>query len=731
MATSRYIQITDWALLEYEYESQAIPNSEVKAFKIENEYTDTLQFINGDLATSMTGNVPNKSSIVTNVIGNYWAYTKSGVTDVFQDDPKITRTEVTSDLTSDIQYDKVKIHILAGFNLESLDGLIAEMKFNDKQGKSLTVAAHTYLSNETDWNLNPEPLFLGDRLYDKYIEFRVPSLNSIITEFNANPSNNGSFGYIFTQDNTGFISDGLIEFTLHEINETTVLNGVTNFLTGNKYDTSFLPADLFALLGATVRESESGDYFEYFMTWDNGFPGNYINNLNSVGGDWSIVHQVEVFEQVTTETVRTSNMTVLQDGNYEQPNIFRPIILNSNIAFSFTINYVMRFLNRANGQQIIRRSSITSYEPKKYGRDLTKITVQQGYRPISVYNKIVNSDNQNDNLSSIQNAGSLFQPAIDTLYIPTYFSNTQIALSTVGNDSQELDGVIWGQGNGIILLNEFDNIIRFKIYQKNKDRDEFEPFDLTAADTYILTFILDDGEKIFIEPKRNSSISPIDGEIEFMINHEDSVKLLDQDRKTFYIISRGSVGDTETALYQGKYENFANRDAVIEELENQRNRESNQKIKKLEQLQKELENQELEVRDSISELESLRVENERLRDELEVQRLGITRNEGNEGNDDGSESKILRDEKLKKIRELKRETKLIDISAAETKEFLSKLREQRRKTDKKTKRLILRDIPGQELNLGSSFKTIQPNVIKPSEPNTNIQKALNKKISKK
>lgn len=729
MATSRYIQVTDWALLEYEYESQSILNSDVKVFKIENEYTDSSQFINGDISLKRTNNVSSQSSVLTNVVGNRWTSTNLSVTNIFLDDPKINKVEVTTDLTSNIQYDRVKLHIISGFNLEGLDGLIAEVKFNDKQGKSLTAAAFTVLSGNPDWSLSTEPLFLGDRLYDKYLEFRIPSLNSIITEFDANPSNAGSFGYIFTEDNTGFLRDGLIQFTLHEINDTNVVNGVTNFITGNKYETSFLAADLFALLGATVQESESGDYFEYYMTFDNGFPGNYINNLNSVGGQWSIIHQVEVFEQVTTETVRTSNMTVLQEGNYEQPNIFRPIILNSNIAFSFTINYVMRFLNRADGQQIIRRSTITSYEPKKYGRDLTKITVQQGYRPISVFNKIVSGDNQASSLSLSQNAGSLFQPAVDILYIPTYFSNSQIALTTEGSDSQELDGNVWGQGEAILLINEFDNIIRFKIYEKDIETTEFIAYNLTTTNSYLLSFILDSGEKIYIQPKRNPSLDPTEGEVEFLIEHEDAVKILSQERKTFYLISRGSVGDNETAVYQGKYENFANRDQVIEKLRKLRSNTAEEKIKKLEKLQKELESKEKTVNDSITELERLEEENRRLKEEIEISRLGLS--QGADPDDTGRENRNFIDSETQRIREIEEGSRLIETTAKDTRDLLSKLRNSLRRSGKDDKRLILRDIPGQDLNLGSSFKSINPKVIKPANPNTTLEGTVNRKITGK
>jgi tetratricopeptide (TPR) repeat protein len=55
-----------------------------------------------------------------------------------------------------------------------------------------------------------------------------------------------------------------------------------------------------------------------------------------------------------------------QTSNYDDPILFRPIILNSANAVSFSIDYTLRIYNRSDGTQIIKKARITSFDVKKY-----------------------------------------------------------------------------------------------------------------------------------------------------------------------------------------------------------------------------------------------------------------------------------------------------------------------------------------------------------------------------
>jgi len=706
MATSRYVQITDWALLEYEYSNEQISNTQAKAFKLKNDYDDSTHFLNGDIAKKLTGNVQDGSSATQSTVGNKWAYLDiDTIVPTINTDANLTLTEETINLTSpEIEYDNVKIHIVSGFNLDGLDGLIAQISAKTNDGKRVDLSNFTFLASENDYKFNTKPLFLGDRLYDKYIEFKVPALSWIQSEFYANPANPGAFAYIYSDDNTGFVKDTFIDFTLHEITSSSTENGNQFFITGNKYDLSFLSADQFGLLGSTIRESSEGDYFEFYMTWDNAFPDDYILNLNSVGGDWVIIHQIEVFEQVGPTTFKTSNMTMLQENNFEKPNIFRPIVLNSSIASAFSIDYIMRFMNRADGNQIIRESAYTSFEPKKYGKELEKITVSEGYRPMKVYNKIVSSDNQSTATSFQQSSPATFKTVVNTKYVPNFFDNTNISISTVGKDAQELDESIFGQGKAIILLNEYDNRMRFKLFDKSPSDNELEQLDLTTEPSIFLSFVYDDGTKLYVDQSLDSDVDPTSGEVEFMINSEDASEVLKQTNKRFYIVSRGGNDDTETVLYQGSYDNFANRENVVEKLGAERSSELTKKIAQLDKAFNKLSKKEKTI-------------DQKLHDNMELE----SKIEASNAKADRltKQTALLRSEEERLRNQLNKEKELVDQQKKNILELLSQNVKNRRDRNSKYK---YREIPGKTTSLASGLKRIKPKVLKPSDPKTTIEK---------
>ncbi len=728
MATSRYIQLTDWALLEYEYASEEIANNQAGALKITNEYDDSIQFLNSDLAINLTGNVQDKSSAHQSSAGNRWAFLDiDTIIPTITSDPKLSLTVETTNLTSNIQYDKVKIHIISGFNLDGLDGIIAQTSVTERSGKRVDLSNFTFLSSQSDYVLNPTPVFIGDGLYDKYIEFKVPALSSIQSEYYTNTANVGNFGYIYSSNNEGYVKEGLIDFTLHEITTTDTVNGNQFFITGNKYETSFLPADQFALLGATVKESDEGDYFEYYGTWDNGFMNDYITRLNSAGANWAIIHQLDIFEQIGATSVKTWNTTSLQEFDFDKPNIFRPVVLNSAIASSFSIDYTMRFLNRADGNQILREASVTSFEPNKYGKEIEKITVSQGYRPVKVYNKILSGEEEASSTSYQQNSPGTFKTQITTRYVPNFFSNTNIAISTTGKDAQELDNSIWGQGKAIILLNIFDNRIRFRVYSRSAGDNELESLDLTTEPSIILSFVYDDGTKKLIEQSVDNDADPTSGEVEFLIPAELSVDLLAQENKKFYLTSKGGLDDTETVLYQGSYENFENREDVANKLTDNQESDLDKKISALRVEETKI----VELRNSLAkEQERIDAQKKELEKEREATRLADEQaaadlqNQTNTLQQQSKQTQLLLEEQTKQQKELEEQSRAIDEQIKSLQEQLAQQVNDEISSNKDKRpnpKWKYREIPGKTYDLSVGFKSVRPKVLKPSKPGTSIE----------
>jgi hypothetical protein len=68
--------------------------------------------------------------------------------------------------------------------------------------------------------------------------------------------------------------------------------------------------------------------------------------------------------------------------------LYRPIILNSENAVSYIIQYELRLINTVDNSQVIKKSQFSSYEVKKYGKNMSKINLGLSPTIVNVYNNI-------------------------------------------------------------------------------------------------------------------------------------------------------------------------------------------------------------------------------------------------------------------------------------------------------------------------------------------------------
>lgn len=558
--TSKYIQISDYLLLEYHYSgiNEEYTSAEISTKRITNNIDGTYQFYNGDEGQTVTGNILDWSSSIYDTSSNKWALHETTGGKNLIGTEFYTIDDITT-LADGVNYDTVKLHILSGFTFDGIDGLIVELKFKEASSKSFVVANYVYLYEE-QINFNSTPLFLGEKYYNRYLEFKIPSLNFTSDEWLLGAKDNTTFAYNYSHPQNesnpnpaGYAKDSMIYVDVHEIgqiNEETIdvsgspdTRDVFMLKTQNTFSTSFNKADEYFLLAASIYESENGDYFEYFATWNGEFIDDYIDLLNtSTQGDWAIINELEVYEQIGQTTSSSSNFTMLQDERFDTPNLFRPIIVNADDAFSFSIDYTMRLFNKVSSEQIIRKSTITSYEPKKYGKSLLKIDVDEGFRPIKIYNKIANNvfDEKNDTV----------EPIYKTKYVKNYVQNFDISLNVDTTYGKGATDTIFGQGEAAIFLTPYDNILRFKVLVKSKD--SLAPTNLNMEMSDILLGFEND---IRIEADVVDGVDKTSGNLQFTISKEMSNKLLNTPENDFFIISKGN--DLETVIYSGNYYDFA------------------------------------------------------------------------------------------------------------------------------------------------------------------------------
>ena len=575
--TSKYIQINDYLLIEYRYAGTSDENisNTYETWKITNNITNTYQFINGEDSKEETGNVADWSSSKFDLDYNSWVLHDTDGNKNLLNTEYYDLEELS--LSTDLFYDTVKIHILAGFTFDGIDGLITEVLWPEKSTKNFTAANYVYLE-DSQIQFSTKPLFLGERYYNRYFEFKVPSLFAVQEEWNGASNKTTTFAHNYSYPiNTsnpnpaGYTKDALVSVIVHEISTTQEETFESDespgdrtalvLTTSNIYTSSFNISDEYKPLSLFLGESSNGDYFEYFGMWNGEFINDYIEKLNSsTNGDWAIINEIDVFEHIGTNIIKTGNFTSLQENNFDAPNLFRPIIKSANEAYAFSLDYTMRLFDRVSTEQIIRKASVTSYEPKKYGRDLIKIGIDEGFRPIKIYNKILNKTFINDTVESTTSDVTVVEdvkyvtekqePIYKTKYVNNYIQNFNISVDVKTDFGKGVTDTVYGQGEAPIFLTPFDNVLRFKVLVKSKDSSEMIPLNL-EMNTIYLAFDHD----LKFESKTANGISKSHGDLQFIINKEYSQKLLGSVGEHFYIIS--DDGDLETVIYKGNYFEFA------------------------------------------------------------------------------------------------------------------------------------------------------------------------------
>ena len=536
------LQISNYALVELDYETTLISTSSQSFLLIDSSYTNERQILNVTKGNNPTSNILDRSAVrLTDT--RTWAHLDQDRAIPYNVlDANNLNQQVLSDLTSTqwpVEYETLKLHLLSGYNLEDLDGLLLSVEYPEVSGKNSTIAQVAYLRGDEYIKFNPRPIVIAGRSYDRYIEVLIPSLFYLNTEYYANPTS-GALAYWLTSDNKGYQKNGLISISLREIT-TSNDNGVTLTLTtGNVSNVTYKQQDAFNLLNAVIVENEEEDCFEYYPSWQGGFVEDLITDLNGVGGDYYVFHELYIYEQVGFSQVQTDYFVSIQEGDFNAPKRFRPILKNADSAYSFSIDYVMRLTDKDTGSQIVRTASVTSFEPKSYGRKVQKVNLESDVRSFKIYNKIIEETKLQINKSTVEKK-------IEKLYTPTFFDFNEIAVNT-SNVILKTDGtfttesvwnwdVIFGQGEAILLLHPYENYVKFKMH-RYLEGNQTTSLDLRFDVDLFLVIEYDSKRVKFSKIDGFYSTNLAEGEVIFKIPSKEASNIYATESGIFYITSK-------------------------------------------------------------------------------------------------------------------------------------------------------------------------------------------------
>ena len=573
-STQRFVKITDYLLLEYNYTTAPTPeiyyvNTGFPAVgfeKIVNGYFDnTVQILNNPASESTTNNVRDLSVVQVDK-NRFVTLDKDYLVPYLDTDPKLTSVSnlpVVFPSNIGVYYDSVKFHIISGYNFDNLDGVILQAKYQERTGKKATLMQ--ILLQKSDVTLpvlNPNPIYLGGALYDKYVEVKIPAYANMVYEFdilNGNPTQTSTLAAKISSDGNGFLRDAPVEFTVFEVTQTVLKNGYQNYIGQTRSQLSIFPKDNFSSLAGVIQENQFYNYLEFYPTWDGNFLEDFITSEGTVGNTYYVINELEVKEQVGLSYITTYNFTSTQLDDFNSPSIFRPVLVNP-LSTSFVVNYTMRLVNKGNQNQIIRRATFSSFDVSKYGRENNIINLTTGAYAQKVYNKIIQAPNLISGVGVAPNVTPL-EKKIPVFYKDNQISVTQetIIIDKDGNVISETSTPdvtkLYGQGKAKILVDPFDNFFKFTVYNL-KDGTTPELIDLGNSLTYYMIFLDVSGQSVRVENIKNkTSISnPSQGQVSFKVVDSNAKKILGFTTKEFYIVSKTPDG-IETKLYSGSWQN--------------------------------------------------------------------------------------------------------------------------------------------------------------------------------
>lgn len=582
-STQRFVKLTDYLLLEYNYTTAPTPeqyyvNTGTPAVgfeKIVNGYFDnSVQILNNPASESITHNVRDLSVVQTDK-NRFVTLDNDYLVPYLDTDPKLTSVSnlpVVFPSNIGVYYDTLKFHIISGYNFDNIDGVILQVKFQERTGKKATVLQLIVTSADVALPvLNPNPIYLGGALYDHYVEAKIPAFANMVYEFDilaGTPAQASTLAAKISSDGNGFLKDAPVEFTVFEINQTVLKNGYENYIAQTRSQLGIFPRDNYSSLSAVIQQNSFYNYLEYYPTWDGNFLEDFLTSEGKVGVTYYVVNEIEVKEQVGLTYITTYNFTNTQTQDFNSPYIFRPVIVNP-LSTSFLVNYTMRLVNKTNQNQIIRRSSFSSFDVSKFGRENNVITLTTGAYAQKVYNKVVQAPNVISPVGVSPAVISPIEKKIPVFYKDNNISVTQenITIDQNGNvvstTSIPSSATVYGQGKAKILIDPFDNFYKFTVYNLTGGTT-LEILDLGTSLTYYMVFLDNSGQEVRIENIKNKTniSNPSAGQVAFKLVDTNSKKILGFSARDFYIISRTPDG-IETKLYSGTWQNQAEFSASV------------------------------------------------------------------------------------------------------------------------------------------------------------------------
>lgn len=474
-----------------------------------------------------------------------------------------------------IQYDTIRLHILGGYSFNDLFGILVQVRTKNNNHEYIKLANWLYRKSDREYKFE-KPIILNNKMYDKFVEFKVPSPKCI---GNFNDDNDLK---IFNKEGLNLLN------TDNDENIEIIYSTISNESLENIYDENHnIIGNTFKLnelidveipyesesnkFNIYLGESKSGNYLDFYCTWDdkpitvatvnmfntriklyssNGYsPDNDMmlydaemsqEILNSENR-WMIYHEIITSfynnDGKLIQVPQTYNLQqtfTLSDINNPIKFNYVPIINNSLTDLAYiTFEYTARLINRYDGTQIVRKGGLTTYNIDRYNLSTLKLNTNS----ISQY-KVFNKINRiNENVSNNINN-------VKTKYIKEYVNSFNI-----GIDETNSTNII----NSELFLKRYGGKYLITLNEKTED-DKYRPLDLMNTASYVLIYKDNNNLPHEINCTYSNKMNLTLGQLEFNISNTDAEKLFNNsDNNKVLAIKCKNIDGSSSIIKEIKY----------------------------------------------------------------------------------------------------------------------------------------------------------------------------------
>ena len=561
--TSKFVQLTPYLLMEYMYADQPQPEEHfvnsgpttIGYDKLINGYQDNaVQIFNPNGDYDLTHNTASNS--VVQISTNSFVTLDSNLIIPFNDySDQLTNTDdlpivFPSNLL--VVYDTVRYHIRAGYNLSNIDGLILKVEYQD-QNLNYVTASQILLKKgtEQDYELNPNPVVIGSNIYDKYFEIKLPNMKDMNYKYLSASDyfRPQTLASLISQSGDGFVSDAPIRISAWQVQSTTDFEGYSRYDSSRVALLSLEQEDPFSNIGATIKESNKGQFFEYYATDNEGFVEDFILFQNSIGNSYYISHQIEVLEQIGAAVIETSRFESIQTTAYDSPNYYRPIIRNAAYSSSFFLRYTMSLINSVDQSRVIRTSTYASNNPAQWGTTITPIKLQNLPQVQKIYNRVYSASSISVGSSSTAAPKEIIKYTnvfIQQNYVTATAANLTFTNGNLTQNNGTSDVTALGVGKLVVPISPFDNYYKFKFIKEGPNGIPVA-IDLSNSGLYKIAFLDDAGNKNYVAALQDNNIAkPALGELAFKVDESQSTKVLKFTDRRFFITNGNVTAQAQT-----------------------------------------------------------------------------------------------------------------------------------------------------------------------------------------